>query len=162
MPRSWLWLFILAIAVSGGCGSKLPPGARPTKKATVTVLYKGAPVEGAAVTFVDQSDNPANANGLTDAQGKAKMKTYVDGDGAVVGQHKVIINKSVAVGGQNVDVDDPKYDPNAPPPTVKYLIPQKYSLVTSGLTAEVKESGPNDFTFDLQGSADTANTPFVK
>src|SRR5262245_62996482 len=101
-----------------GCGEKLPPGAKPTKKATVSVKYKGAPVEGAVVTFADQSDKPANANGITNAQGKAVMKTYVEGDGAVVGTHKVYISKSVAEGGQTVDVDDPKYDPNAPPPTV--------------------------------------------
>jgi hypothetical protein len=147
IPR--LLLVLLTACLLPGCGSKLPPGARPTKKTTVTVAYKGQPVEGAVVTFADQSAEPANANGVTDAQGKAVMKTYVDGDGAVVGTHKVYISKSVAEGGQTVDVDDPKYDPNAPPPTIKYLIPQRYSTPAGGLTAEVKESGTNDFTFDL-------------
>jgi hypothetical protein len=153
MLRYCTALLVLAFAICPvGCGPKLPPGARPTKKVTVTVLYKGAPVEGAAVTFIDQSnaEKPANANGLTDAQGKAKLKTYLDGDGAVVGTHKVVISKMEAVGGQNVDVDDPKYDPNAPPPTVKYLIPEKFSRLGSGLTAEVKDSGANEFTFDLK------------
>jgi hypothetical protein len=151
MPRYCLCVLILVLtACLPGCGPKLPPGARPTKKVAVTVLYKGAPVEGAAVTFVNQDGDPAPANGLTDAQGKAKLKTYVDGDGAVLGPHKVIINKSVAEGGQNLDVDDPKYDPNAPPPTVKYLVPEKYSRLGNGLTATVTDSGPNDFTFDLK------------
>jgi hypothetical protein len=146
-----MWLLILVVSAGlGGCGQKLPPGARPTKKATVTVLYKGAPVEGAVVTFVNQEGDPAAANGKTDAQGKAIMKTYVEGDGAVLGLHKVMISKIEAVGGQTVDVDSPQYDPNAPPPTMKYLLPQKYSYLASGLTAEVKESGPNDFTFDLK------------
>ncbi|MBW8884748.1 MAG: hypothetical protein JF612_08235 [Planctomycetia bacterium] len=89
--------------------------------------------------------------GKTDAQGKAKMKTYVEGDGAVVGTHKILLDKSESVGGQKVDVDSPQYDPNAPPATVKYHLPQKYgNPATSGLTAEVKESGPNEFTFDLK------------
>lgn len=152
MPNSRRLLFCLLVIVFPlvGCGQKLPPGAKPTKPVTVTVTYKGTPVERAVVTFADQSDKPANANGITDAQGKAKMKTYIDGDGAVVGSHKVVITKMEAVGGQTVDVDDPKYDPNAPPATVKSHLPQKYSSqATSGLTAEVKEGGPGEFSFDL-------------
>jgi len=147
---SWLLVVMVTVAFVAGCGGqKLPPGARPTKKVTVTVLYKGAPVEGAAVTFVNQDGDPAPANGRTDKAGKAIMKTYVEGDGAVLGMHKVLVSKSEAVGGQAVDVDSPKYDPNAPPPTIKYLLPQKYSNLGNGLTAEVKD-GPNDFTFDLK------------
>ena len=151
MLRPWLWLLLLLVFTSlSGCGQKLPPGARPTKKATAKVLYKGAPVEGAVVTFVNQEGDPAPANGRTDAQGVATMKTYVEGDGAVLGMHKVMVMKSEAVGGQTVDVDSPQYNPNAPPPTIKFLLPQKYSFLGNGLTAEVKEAGPNDFTFDLK------------
>ena len=153
MPVSLRLLFCLLLGaiLLLGCGPKLPPGARPTKKVTAVVLYKGAPVAGAAVTFIEQSqaDKPAIANGFTDAEGKAQMKTYVDGDGAVLGSHKVIISKMVAEGGQTVDVDDPKYDPNAPPAKVKYVLPQKYSLMTSGLSAEVSASSPVELTFDL-------------
>jgi hypothetical protein len=139
-----------ALLVLTGCEPKPPAGAKPTKKITVAVLYKGAPVEGAVVTFVN-TDGPPSANGRTDAQGKARMKTYVDGDGATLGSHKVMIEKSVAEGGQTVGSDDPSYDPNAPPAKVKYLIPQKYSsIATSGLTAEVKEGGPPELTFDLK------------
>jgi hypothetical protein len=141
---------LLLAVVFSGCGPKLPPGAKPTKKITVTVTYKGAPVEGAVVTFVNQ-EGPPSANGRTDAQGKARMKTYIDGDGATLGSHKVMIEKSIAEGGQNVDQNSPEYNPNAPPAIVKYLIPQKYSsIATSGLTAEVKEGGPGEITFELK------------
>ena len=134
-----------------GCGQRLPPGAKPTKPVSVTVTYKGAPVEGAVVTFADQGDKPANANGITDAAGKAKLKTYIEGDGAVIGPHKVIISKSIAQGGQNVGSDDPKYDPNAPPSTVKHFLPLKYSSqATSGLTADVTKAGPSEFPFELE------------
>jgi hypothetical protein len=118
----------------------------------VKVTYKGAPVEGALITFVETGDPPAPAFGRTDAQGVAKMKTYVEGDGAVVGRHDVIVSKTETMGGTTADQDSPEYDPNAAeaPTTVKYLIPQKYeSKLTSGLTAEVTESGPNEFKFDL-------------
>jgi hypothetical protein len=152
MSRFHVWLCLLAVAVClGGCGPKLPPGARPTKKVTVTVTYKGAPVENANVTFVNQEGPAAPANGRTGPDGKAKLKTYTEEDGAVLGQHKVLIEKSESVGGSNVDQDSPEYNPNAPPATIKYLLPKKFSdYANSGLTAEVKDSDPNEFTFDLK------------
>ena len=142
----------LLFALVAGCSDGGPPNRKPTKKVTVTVSYKGAPLEGATITFLPQGADVKEcvAYGKTDAQGKAKMKTYVEGDGAVVGTHKVLLDKSESVGGQKVDVDSPQYDPSAPPATVKYHVPQKYgNPATSGLSAEVKESGPNEFTFDL-------------
>ena len=150
MSRLRFLVPLIVAVVLLGCGPKPPAGAKPTKKVTVTVTYKGGPVEGASVTFVNQ-EGPPSANGRTDAQGKARLKTYLDGDGATIGSHKVMIEKSESIGGQSISTDDPKYDPNAPPPTVKYLIPPKYNTIaTSGLTAEVKDSGPNEFTFDLK------------
>lgn len=139
----------LVLLVAAGCGeSGRPAGAKPTKPVKVTVTYKGSPVEGATVSFI--SETPAY--GRTDGSGVAQMKTYVEGDGAVVGAHAVTITKTETVGAAPaVDQDSPEYDPNAAeaPSTVKYLIPQKYEMKTSGLTAEVKDSGPNEFKFDL-------------
>ena len=156
MPRTFSprYASLLVALFAAGCASgSLPEGARPTTPVTATVTYKGAPVEGATVTFVDSGTPPAPAFGKTDAQGVAKMKTYVEGDGAVIGTHQVAISKSETVGGAPaVDQDSPEYDPEAAerPTTVKYLIPQKYeSKVTSGLTAEVKENGPNELKFEL-------------
>jgi len=143
--------FVLALGLAGCSGDGGPANRLPTKKVAVTVNYKGAPLEGATVTFVPQTAGAPPAVGKTDAQGKAQLKTYVEGDGAVVGQHKVLIDKSEAVGGQTVDQNSPQYDPNAPPATIKYHIPKKYSdFANSGLAAEVKDSGPNEFTFDLK------------
>src|SRR5580765_2001663 len=105
MFRLKLLMALLLAVLLSGCGPKPPAGAKPTKKVTVTVTYKGAPVEGAVVTFVNQ--DPPSANGRTDAQGKARLKTYIDGDGATLGSHKVMIEKSIAEGGQTVGSDDP-------------------------------------------------------
>jgi hypothetical protein len=140
--------------VAAGCNrSGLPEGARPTTPVTVTVTYKDAPVEGATVTFITEGEPPAPAYGRTDAQGVAKMKTYVEGDGAVAGTHKVTIIKSETIGGAPVaDQDSPDYNPEAAdaPGTLKHHIPQKYaSPATSGLTADVKDSGPTQLKFEL-------------
>lgn len=146
-----LSLALVAGLVLVGCGPSLPAGSKPTYKTTVTVMYKGAPVEGATVTFIGPEST--NAVGMTDAQGKAKMKTYVEGDGAVEGQHKVLISKIETIGGAPAaDQDSPNYVPpvNVPPPQIKYHLPQKYEAPgTSGLTADVKK-GPNEISFELK------------
>lgn len=136
----------MACLVLAGCQtSDRPPGAKPTKPVTVTVTYKGAPVDGATVSFL--CDPPSY--GRTDASGVAKMKTYVEGDGAIVGTHKATVVKATTVGGSTAEQDSPEYDPNAPAAEIKHEIPQKYSLPTSGLSAEVKESGTNEIKFEL-------------
>lgn len=136
----------MACLVVAGCQtSDRPPGAKPTKPVTVTVTYKGAPVEGATVSFL--CDPPSY--GRTDASGVAKMKTYVEGDGAIVGTHKATVIKTETVGGSTADQDSADYNPDAPPGETKHLIPEKYSQPTAGLTAEVKESGTNEIKFEL-------------
>src|SRR4051812_48987934 len=124
----WTVLYCVVLLVGGGCsGTKLPPNARPTAPVKVTVTYKGAPVADAVVTFIPQEGEPKTANGRTDAQGVAKMKTYVEGDGAVIGPNKVIIIKQEAPSaGKVADQSSPDYVPppegGAPLPTVKNLI----------------------------------------
>src|SRR5581483_10787559 len=124
-----LAIALLLMVLTTGCSGGGPPDRRPTKKVTVLVSYKGAPLQGATVTFLPQGADVKDcaAFGKTDAQGRAKMKTYVEGDGAVLGTHKVLLDKSESVGGQSVDVDSPQYDPYAPAAKVKYHIPQKYA-----------------------------------
>jgi hypothetical protein len=39
----------------------------------------------------------------------------------------------------------------AAPPTIRWIVPEKYSVPSSsGLSAEVKSGSPNDFPFDLK------------
>jgi hypothetical protein len=153
LGRSVICLLLGLLVV--GCSGGGPANRRPTKPVKVTVSYKGAPVADAIVTFINQEGDSAPAFGKTDASGVAKMKTYVEGDGAVLGQHKVTIIKSETQStGPVADQSSPDYVPpgpgGSPPPVVKHLIPEKYASPTSGLTAEVKDSGKNEFTFDLK------------
>ncbi len=141
----------ILLALIIGCGPTEPRD--PTAKVNVTVTYKGAPVEGALVTFTILQ-TPPPAYGTTDAQGKASLTTYVAGDGAIIGNHSVMVmkqefdNTPVAA-----DQETEAYDPTqgSPVPKVKDLIPKKYgSSITSDLKAEVVAGKVNEFTFDLQ------------
>ena len=150
-------LLAAAVLQPGGALNAAPFATHVTAGTVkVTVTYKGAPVADATISFVPDATAMPPAFGKTDAQGVAKMKTYVEGDGAVVGQHKISIIKSETTSsGPVTDQDSPNYVPpaggGAPPPVVKYIIPQKYSSpASSGLAIEVKDSGPNEFTFDLK------------
>lgn len=149
-------LLLGCLTVTGCLGSN-DPNRLPTQPVSVQVNHKGTPVEGATVTFISSEEKPVPAVGRTNAAGVAKMKTYEEGDGAVLGKHKVIIIKSEISNAspEAADTESPDYLPPSPGgnpvPVLKDLIPRKYtSPATSGLTAEVTEGKPLELTFDLE------------
>lgn len=98
-------------------------------------------------------DGKVSATGTTDGAGTFKLSTYTQDDGAPVGLYKV----TVAPGGaEPVEIEEgvlaPQPEegegggggPKSPVPA-KYPDPQK-----TDLTADVKESGTNQFSFDLK------------
>jgi hypothetical protein len=151
--REVLLAAAIAVVILVGCNGAAG-GRRPTKPVAVIVTYKGAPVADATITFISQEGEPSAAYGTTDSSGVAKLKTFEEGDGAVLGKQKVTVIKEQIVGEKPVaDQDSPEYAPppgTTPLPKVKHLIPQKYSGPdTSPLTADVTSSGPNEFKFEL-------------
>jgi hypothetical protein len=138
-----LCLCLISVAVTG-C-----PGAS-SKYTTVpfeaTVLYRGEPVEGATVTFVNTTkfEEPVVAVGMTDAQGIAVMRTHGAGDGVVSGTHLVTISKmeSAPEDAAAGDIDGDDYDPVASErgSGSKNHLPGKYASASGGLTAEVGDT----------------------
>ncbi len=93
--RGRLSLVACCLLVSGffaGCssGPLENPNWPKRVKATGSVHYQDKPVEGAVVTFVS-NDGKSTATGQTDANGKFRLTTYVEGDGAVPGSHVVTV-----------------------------------------------------------------------
>ena len=160
MLRFSLCVLVGAAVVVGlaGCAPTSDVGASTV---TGTVTLNGAPVEGATVSFVPADDAGKIAAGTTDAQGKFTLTTVKAGDGAVPGAYNVAISKvegAVAAGGAMTEESRQASMPGAgrapAPVEVKDLLPTKYkSAKDSGLTAEVKSGGGNDFTFTLEGEA---------
>lgn len=112
-----------------------------------TVTFQGSPVEGATVHFVTERQGRFyNAMGQTDAAGRFSLQTFRPKDGAVPGRHKVRIQKLTF---SEKPADLPLHESFKPIETSH--LPKKYrSPETSGLTVEVSENGPNDFTFSLE------------
>ncbi|MEA1951349.1 MAG: hypothetical protein U9N87_08190 [Planctomycetota bacterium] len=127
---------MIAMAFISGCGNQ-----RPTPiKVTGTVTYRGQPVQHANVNFIPK--NVRAASGKTDAQGRFELMTYEPGDGAIAGEHSVVIAKFSP---------KPAADTASPyPETISVLPPRYASPLTSELTAQVTSDGPNDFTFELK------------
>jgi hypothetical protein len=145
------WLIVAAAATFASLGcSKGNSGGDPNgRPVTGTVTYKGSPVEGATVTFVSPNNS---AFGMTDAQGKFKLKT-ANGENVSLGDYQVTVVKKEAppAAAPSTPEEYVPPDPNAPPPPApKDLLPAKYGdTKSSGLTATVKADDANDFPLQL-------------
>lgn len=145
----WIALAGLAIGGSQGCSGGAKDDANG-RAATGKVTYQGNPVEGASVTFRGPS---VSAFGLTDAEGKYKLRTG-SGERVPLGTYQVSIVKKESPPVSTASTDQENYvppDPNAPPaPAPKDLLPAKYGdAAQSGLTATVTADGKNEFDFSL-------------
>ena len=155
---------LLSIGVVGalcvgllGCGGSSGP---ELSKVTGKVMYNGQGVEGAVVTFMP-TEGPL-ATGMTDSSGEFTLTTGGK-PGAVLGDHKVGITKSVESGPaktgmtpedmmkmQKEQMEKQGAEGAAEGP--KSAIPAKYAVpATSGLTATVSSSASeNEFEFTLE------------
>ncbi len=142
-------LALLAVAWLEGC-ARGTPGQLPTAPVTGQVTYQGQPLTQGEVMFIPVETGPGvrAAYGKLDAQGQYRLTTYREGDGAILGQHRVAI-----VAREEVSPDMGKQiSPEGillPGRQPKSLIPERYAdPATSGLSAQVKE-GTNRFDFAL-------------
>jgi hypothetical protein len=145
---------LTVICLFGGCQKS---STRPkTVPVDVTVSYRDKLVSGATVVFVP-NDGPRGAVGRTDAQGRAKLMTFVAGDGAMPGRYRVTIDKLLDEAGPAGKTQEEyeafwKAQKNGPAgqPPLKCELPWKYGQIEkTELTAEVSEEGKNSLRFDL-------------
>jgi hypothetical protein len=127
----------LAILV-GGCATDDPHPATVPVEGKVT--YQGQPLTKGTVTF--QPDGGRPAVGEIQPDGTYRLSTFGDKDGAIPGNHKVMIVSNTG---------DPTKMPSSPGyVTPKGLIPKKFADVnTSGLEAAVSKD-KKAYDFDLK------------
>lgn len=119
------------------------------------VTLDGKPVEAVSVSFLPvDSSKGLGAGGYTDANGKFKLTSLLGkgGDGTQAGKYSVIFVKLIperemTENEKQLVQTEPKRVPAIP---MIDALPSKYrSPKTSGIEAEVTESGANVFHFDL-------------
>ncbi len=170
--RGATWRYLAAIPLLVvGCGSGIDADRPERFPVSGVVLHNAEPLAGATVVFVPD-DHQYGATASTDDSGRFELQTFEPKDGAVPGSFKVTVRKfemeprepgqtpnelsddgsteddggdagrSPAAGGDVTDVE---------PVIERSLIPEKYgSPATSGLQVDVSETGPNEFTFELE------------
>ena len=140
--RSMLGLFCLALLV--GCNSASVSGTVP---ASGKVTYKGAPVEGAIVTFVPEGKGRTAT--ATTAAGGAFSLTTVDASGAMPGKYKVTVDK-VEYGSGGSSSMEAAASGNAAEGKAKRVLPAKYAEATATpLDMEVPSGGKKDIDLAL-------------
>ncbi|MEQ1824767.1 MAG: hypothetical protein ABL921_02440 [Pirellula sp.] len=94
----WFWLSLCFIAFVG-CAN---PDQYPTVPVSGVVTCEGKPIANATVNFTPMADQgrPEGrrgrvALGMTDKDGRFKLTTYANDDGAIVGKHKVTVGLNV-------------------------------------------------------------------
>ena len=172
------WSTVVGLAaLLSCCGCGKPGSDLPTVTVTGTVKLNGAPLEGATVTFASSDPEGKPANGITDAQGKFRLQTYLGGttqaDGALPGQYIVMVTKFES---DSTHTTQPTAEETAAQAnksqdaltnaqksgsgsggiggmgSAKLLTPAKYQTKESTDLQRTVESGKqNNFDFDLQG-----------
>jgi hypothetical protein len=130
-------LFVFGLFFSPGCGPQSNNGRPKPVPVKGLVLVDDEPSEGTRVVFVPQGHNYAAA-GKTDASGRFTLQTFDAGDGAVPGDYKIIVSNFEVIENPNGTV------------TETHFLPENYrNPETSGLTAVVSETSPNEVTLIL-------------
>ncbi|QDT66518.1 carboxypeptidase regulatory-like domain-containing protein [Calycomorphotria hydatis] len=130
------YLLIVSIISFLSCGCGSGTDFPPTAKVIGVLTFQGSPVVNANVMFIPASGRPAS--GTTDSEGKFKLSTFVEHDGALVGTHRVTVGKVAP------------YDPEKPYEERPSLLPERYaSVATTPLTFDVPIEGLNRLTIDL-------------
>lgn len=151
--RRFLQLFCLFAVF--GCGSDPGPPV-PVHPVTGKVTYKGEPVVGADITFMNAEAN-RSAFGRTNDRGEYQLTTFSANDGAVAGKHVVTITKieSAPPTTEAAPIESEAYVPpglgeSTEPPKPKSTFPEKFGKQdTSGLIAVVNADAPNKINFEL-------------
>ena len=131
--------------VAAGCGSRgshLPK----TVPASGVVTLDGKPVDGAQVVLVPAGEGATGAYGTTDASGRFSLRAYDEKDGAIPGEYKVQVSKTVEV---RLDGAKGSLD-GGDPVRFEHGVPGKYTgAKTSGLTVNIPDSGNRDIKLAL-------------
>jgi len=97
MMRLYSILLVVCMLFLSGCGGqKLPEGMPKLTAVELTIMQDGTALEGAIVSLLplDSDNSRWNAGGVTDKNGKAKIRTLSQYDGVAAGKYQVTVVKT--------------------------------------------------------------------
>jgi hypothetical protein len=141
----WIIISLLALLGCSSRGSNLPK----TVPAEGVITLDGKPVDGAQVVLVpavEGATTGTGAYGTTDSSGRFSLRAYAEKEGAIPGEYKVQVSKTVEVKleGAKGSLD------GGDPVRFEYGVPAKYTgAKTSGLTVSIPDTGNKDIKLAL-------------
>lgn len=134
------WAAVLGLLAAGGCGQS-------TATVSGRVTLDGKPVGPGAVIFIPAENGPPrqSAMGQFGPDGRYELTTFEAGDGALVGEYRVLVQAS----GQSYGQESADAQAASPIPLL-YSDPQQ-----SGLRATV-QAGLNQIDLPLKSQPDGA------
>ncbi len=132
--------------VSAGCHSRHPPTV-PVEG--LVAFTDGTPVRVGRIEF-ESEPGGINARGTLNNEGEFHLSTFRDGDGAVVGRHRVIVQQTISPYAGTPG--KAKHSPHGPPPM---KVPTRYGdHRTSPLTADVTSDPQQRIVLQIEIDAD--------
>jgi hypothetical protein len=133
-------LAALAASFLGGCGRSVTLG-----EVEGTVRLDGQPVGQVFVVFIPEDPQEPQSTGVTDAEGRFKLRCNNAHSGAVVGPHRVtLVDAAVAPGGRKRD-DEP--EEGSARPTSR--VPEVYSRVDRTPLRQTVSAGKQSVSIDI-------------
>jgi hypothetical protein len=130
----------LAVIFLSGCGRSVKLG-----EVEGTVRLDGQPVGQVLVVFIPEDPQGPQSTGITDAEGRFKLRCNNARSGAVIGPHRVtLVDGAVAPGGRSRD-DEP--EEGAARPTSR--VPDVYSRVDKTPLRQAVSAGTQSVTIDI-------------
>jgi len=143
-----LWLpVLLATVLLTGCGG----GEFDTTAVSGTVTFDGQPVTSGRIRFVPQGDSTITgkpAQGEVQPDGTFVLTTYDEGDGAVVGRHRVYYAPPESLETSETEELDANGEPK-PKKSTSSKIPFANAGFAEEMFVEVTADGENMFNFEL-------------
>ena len=148
-----LLVMLTSAAFLIGCGGD--SGKPKLVKVSGKVTYNGKPVTKGLVSFVPASGPGTQtgqaATGEIGADGSYTLTTFDNGDGAVLGEHKVLVQsqeEDPAIKGRGMPIPDARGQVNIKPP--KFLVPEKYATAENTPLRITVEEGRKAYDIELK------------
>ena len=135
-------MIVVLVVGCGSPGSNLPK----TVPASGVVTLDGKPVDGAQVVLIPAAEGTTGATGVTDSSGRFSLRAYPEKEGAIPGEDKAQVSKTV-----QVTLTGPKGSLDGGDPVrFEYGVPGKYTdFKKSGLTVSIPDAGNKDINLAL-------------
>ncbi len=129
----WCLMVAMSVSVAVGCGGGGASDDKATAKVTGKVTHNGSVVSGGEVVFSPVAE--AGAKGPPGQAGRGAIKsdgtfvvtTYKDGDGAVIGQHRIMYMPGATPAATHDEQGKPAAEQKAP----AKLVPSKDTVAVA-------------------------------